>query len=81
MVSDGNLYRSNGFLAVKHLPPDYFYLYQNQRVHKFNFRLKRFRDDPSLKYVEGMTETQLAELNNLPRIWDAGKVKWELQVT
>lgn len=39
-------------------------------------RTKRFRNDPELQYVEGYTEKQLAELNNLPRIWDAGKTRW-----
>lgn len=80
MVSDGELYSSNGFKAVKILDPDYMYAFKGERKHKFGFRLKRFRNDPELKYKDGLTEKELAKLNNIPRIWDAGKVKWSLDV-
>ena len=76
--SDGRLYESNGFVVDKHLPPDYKYVVNNQREHKFKYRLKRFKNDPNLIYKEGLTERQLAELNGLVRIWDAGKVRWKL---
>lgn len=75
-VSDGSLYASNGFLLKATLDPDYKYVYRSKRVHKFNFRLKRFRTDKSLKYQEGLSERELAHLNGIPRIWDCGKVKW-----
>lgn len=75
-VSNGGLYENNGFVADKELEPDYMYVFNNERKHKFGYRLKRFRNDPELQYVEGYTEKQLAELNNLPRIWDAGKTRW-----
>lgn len=75
-ISDGKLYESNGFTADKEIPPDYMYVIRGQRKHKFGYRLKRFKNDESLEYVEGMTEKELAELNQLPRIWDAGKTRW-----
>jgi DNA-directed RNA polymerase subunit RPC12/RpoP len=75
-VSDGGLYENTGFVAVKQLAPDYMYVVGNQRKHKFGYRLARFRNDPELQYVEGLTEKQLADLNGLARIWDAGKTKW-----
>lgn len=55
---------------------DYRYLVGGRRVHKFGYRLKRFKDDPHLIYKEGLTEAELAEINNLPRIWDAGKIRF-----
>lgn len=76
IISDGKLYAQNGFILSQELPPDYTYIIHKERKHKFNYRLHRFRDDPELKYVEGFTEKELAELNNLLRIWDAGKIKW-----
>lgn len=76
-ISDGGLYESLGFTAVKNLYPDYMYVRGAQRHHKFGYRLKRFREDPVLRYEEGLTERELAELNNIPRLYDAGKVKWE----
>lgn len=75
-VSDGGLYRNNGFIADKQIPPDYMYVVKGERKHKFGYRLKRFRNDPELKFEEGLTEKELARLNNIPRIWDAGKTRW-----
>lgn len=75
-LSDGSLYSSNGWTADKLLKPDYMYLYNNERQHKFGFRLKRFDKDPSLFYSEGLTERQLAELNGILRVYDAGKIRY-----
>lgn len=78
-VSDGGLYENNGFIADKELPPDYMYVVGNVRKHRFGYRLKRFRDDPTLLWEEGLTERELADLNGLKRIWDAGKTRWVLK--
>lgn len=75
-VSEGGLYRRTGWVEDKTIPPDYKYLVRGRRVHKFNYRLKRFRNDPELTYVEGMSERELARLNKLPRVWDSGKVRY-----
>lgn len=75
-ISDGGLYENNGFVVDKELAPDYRYVVGNQRKHKFQYRLKRFREDPDLKWQEGLSERELAELNGLVRIWDAGKTRW-----
>lgn len=75
-VSDGNMYALNGFTADKEIKPDYCYVVKGKRVHKFNYRLKRFKEDPSLIFIDGATERELAAVNNLDRIWDAGKIRW-----
>ena len=76
-VSDGGLYRQHGFVADLEIPVDYSYVSANKtRVHKFNYRLKRFRDDERLIWEEGRSERELALLNNIPRIWDSGKTRW-----
>lgn len=72
----GELYRQTGWIEDKFLSPDYQYLVGGRRVHKFNYRLKKFREDPELQYVEGMSESQLAELNGLLRVYDAGKIRF-----
>jgi len=79
-VSNGGLYHSLGFTLDKILMPDYRYVHEGLRKHKFGFRLKRFRNDPELKYVEGYTEKQLAELNDLPRLWDFGKTRFVKEI-
>jgi hypothetical protein len=75
-ISNGNLYSNNGFIMDSELPVDYSYIVKGKRIHKFNYRLKKFRNDPTLVWKEGLTEKQLANLNGLRRIWDAGKIKW-----
>lgn len=77
-VSNGELYKKLGFIEVSEIPPDYSYLVNGKREHKFNYRLKRFKNDPSLLWKEGLTEGELADLNGLKRIWDSGKSKYIL---
>jgi Probable Zinc-ribbon domain len=76
MVSNGSLYENNGFYVDKILLPDYKYLVSGKRVHKFNYRLKRFQNDVTLTYEEGKTEKELAAMNNLWRVWDSGKIRY-----
>lgn len=79
-ISEGKLYQENGFKKDIELPPDYSYLIDRKRVHKFNYRINRFKKDDKLSYKEGLSETQLAKINNIPRIWDCGKVRWIMKV-
>lgn len=75
-VSDGSLYEQTGWVREAEIPPDYRYLVHGERAHKFGYRLARFRSDPGLQYVEGMTESKLAEMNGLLRVWDSGKIRY-----
>lgn len=78
-VSDGSLYEQLGFSRDAEIAPDYSYRVGAVREHKFNYRVNRFRTDPDLKFEEGLTERELAELNGLDRIYDAGKIRWVLE--
>lgn len=75
-VSDGGLYLATGWVEDGEIDPDYKYLYKNKPHHKFNFRKKRFRDDPNLLFDPSMTEFQLAELNDIHRVYDYGKIRF-----
>lgn len=79
-VSDGGLYEKLGFEAEKQIKPDYCYVYKKRRVHKFNFRKKRFNNDPDLLFDPSMSETQLAQLNKIPRIYDCGKTRYIIHI-
>lgn len=79
-ISNGDLYKLCGFQAVDILKPDYMYVYKNVRYHKFNFRKSRFLKDPELSYEDNLTEKELASLNKIYRVYDYGKVRWELLV-
>ena len=75
-VSQGKLYEDTGWTKDKDLAPDYKYQVGDHLEHKFNYRLKRFHDDPNLLYKEGMTERELALWNQIPRVYDYGKIKY-----
>lgn len=75
-ISDGSLYENTGWTKEKILPPDYFYYFKGSRIHKFNFRKSRFKSDSDLIYEDGLTERELAHLNNLYRIYDCGKIRF-----
>lgn len=75
-VSHGELYKKTGFTIDGMIKPSYYYIWKNGRVHKSNFRKKRFRKDPQLQYIDGFTEKQLAELNGIHKVYDCGKTRW-----
>lgn len=81
MVSNGSLYKQHGFTVDTMIPPDYHYLVNDRRVHKFNYRKKRFATDDKLLFKNGLTESQLADLNNIPKVYDAGKYRMVAPVT
>lgn len=77
-VSDGSLYENTGWTNDGEIAPDYMYVHRMQRLHKFNFRRKRFETDPKLKYDPSLSETQLAELNGIRRVYDYGKTRYTI---
>jgi len=79
-VFSGKLYSKLGFKLSKELPPDYCYVVEGLRVHKSGFSKAKFKSSERFKFVEGLTEAQLAELNNLPKVWDCGKLRWQLDL-
>lgn len=78
--SNGKLYQNMNFKLTKSLPVDYKYIYQNKRIHKFNFRKSKIKTNPKLKYVEGLTEKELTTLNKIYKVWDSGKKKYSLNI-
>ena len=51
-------------------------------MHKFNFRKEDFRDSMTATggrkflYEPGKTEKELADMNKIHRVYDAGKIKY-----
>jgi hypothetical protein len=80
-VSNGSMYKSLGFVTDKELSSDYSYVAQGRRVHKFRFRREQFREDANLLWNDSLSESELARLNRLPRVWDSGKTRWVLNIT
>lgn len=53
------------------------YVNRNKRIDPLAYTIKRFKEDPLLTWEPGRTEKELAELNGLARIWDAGKIRYK----
>lgn len=53
-LSDGGLYKSLGFVLEEEIKPDYHYALQKQRLHKSEFTIECFKNDPSLKFEENI---------------------------
>ena len=75
--SDGELYLKNGFKKVYNILPDYKYIINNKRYHKFGFRKDKLK---KMFPNSTGTEKEIAYENNLYRIYDSGKQKFELKV-
>jgi hypothetical protein len=77
-ISNGNIYERVGFRYDGVIPPDFTYLVGEMRQHKFGYRKKRFEKDASLLFDPLATEAELAAMNGLLRVWDAGKIRYVL---
>lgn len=78
-ISDGHMYRTNGFTVEGTVAPDYTYVGEYTdwtRASKNLFQKARFRDNPDLVWDPSWTETQCADANKLYRIYDCGKTRW-----
>lgn len=75
-IADDELYGSSGFIVDQEVDADYFYVVNGKRQSKAGYPLERFLSDSNLKYEEGLTELELADLNGILRVWDAGKTCW-----
>jgi hypothetical protein len=77
--SIGHLYDTTGWTKIKNIPPDYCYSFPGgiKRIHKFNFRRKQL---PRLlsTFDNQLSERDNCDNNNILRIWDCGKIKYEM---
>lgn len=76
-ISDGDLYDQTGFSVDGIIPPDYKYVINGKRIHKFNFRHKQLAKKLDI-YDDSLSEWQNCKNNNIFRIWDCGKKRYVL---
>jgi hypothetical protein len=70
--SIGNLYQILNFDLIKENEPDYKYIVNNKRVHKSRYRKSRLNTN--------LSEYEYTKLNNINKIWDCGKIKYEKKI-
>lgn len=72
--STGELYKKLGFEFIRYTQPNYYYLVNNKRVHRFNFNKQKLIKrgfDPN------KTEKQIMIENNIYKIFDCGSLLFE----
>ena len=68
--SSGELYYTLGFNKVGDSRPDYKYIVNDKRVHKSRYKKSNLK-------VSNISESEYTKINNINRIWDCGKLKFE----
>lgn len=71
-----NLLIDAGFVHTVSLTPGFTYHVNAKRVSLEEYPVSRFKSDPALAWKEGLSAWEIADLNGLERIWDAGKTLW-----
>jgi hypothetical protein len=74
--SEGGLYEKNGFILDKILPPDYSYIENNERHHKFNYRHKYLKNKFE-NYDSNLSEQENCARNRIFRIYNCGLIKYK----
>lgn len=67
----GNLYTVLGFSFVKNSSPNYWYIQNNKRIHRYSFRKSVLINKFNIKNTK-LTEEEIAESVGLYRIYDCG---------
>lgn len=78
--SRGDVYQRNGFVLLSDNPAGYYYVQRNNiaRHHRASFTKKKLLSKLGID-DETLTETQLAEIARLLRVWDSGSKTWILE--
>ena len=72
-----NVYLSNNFYPDKELKPDYSYIFDKRRKHKFSFRHEHLKKILGEKYNPDKTEHENCSNNGIYRIYDCGKIRYK----
>lgn len=75
--SVGKMYHQLGFELVADNPPDYFYVIDGRRKHRWNYR-KDMLKNTLPNYDPALTEYQNMQNHGYWRVWDCGTLKFSL---
>jgi hypothetical protein len=73
--SYGNLYESLGFTYSGTTTPNYWYIVNNKRVHRFGYQKHTLKDRLNV-FDENLTEWENMKANGYTRVWDCGHLKY-----
>lgn len=75
----GESYLKAGFTIDSELQPDYSYVNQSKRYHKFLFRRKHIMSKLPHVYSDDKTEKEMMKEAGYSRLWDCGKIKFTIK--
>jgi len=82
--SNGGVYNASGFTNVNEQKGAYWYTHDYlERENRQSFMKINIKQKFNLtqEYVDAHTEWQMMQEFNYDRVWDSGKIKWELIIT
>ena len=77
--SEGNLYEQTGWTSTGTVLPDYSYIVQDRRVHKFNYRRKNLPKLLGDLFDPALSETVNTTNAGLHRIYNCGLKRYEIR--
>lgn len=73
--SDGGLYEALGFKKTSESEPNYWYILNGRRFHRFNFAKHKLVEEG---FDPNMTESEIMEERGYSKIWDCGSLVYRL---
>lgn len=74
-----NFYKKLGFEYIKTCPPNYWYIINSKRFHRFNYR-KNVLQSKLENFNPLLSEWENMKNNGYDRIWDCGSFKYEMKL-
>lgn len=75
--SQGDLYKKLGFVFIEKTSPNYYYVVDNFRYHRFNFRKDKLIKEG---YDKNKTEHEIMLERKIYRIYDSGNLKYNYKI-
>jgi hypothetical protein len=72
---DGGMYEKLGFTKISQSKPNYWYIINDTRKHRFNYRKSILVKEG---YDKNMTEQKIMFDRKIYRIYDCGNIRWEI---
>jgi rubredoxin len=91
-ISNGNVYQTTGWTKAEELRQDYFYYntktkeVSGKQANKKKNLIKKLinnniiKENEEKEYHQKYTENQLANMLSMYRVWDCGKIRWEISL-
>jgi hypothetical protein len=77
--SDGNVYTQLGFSLDRINPPEYYYIVDNTRKHRWGFRRDALKERKGFNFDSSKTEYENMLANGFDRVWDCGTLRYVLK--